>query len=297
MKNVEHFEHLEFKWRTADGSSIYAQSWQPQEPIAVVCLVHGLGEHSGRYGHLAEYLNNEGYALLAFDLRGHGKSEGPKGHTPSYDVLLTDIDKLLDEAGERFLDFPCVLYGHSMGGNLVLNYALRRKPRRPEIAGIIATSPWLRLVFEPPKFKIALSKLMNRLWPSISQPNGLDTNGLSRDPEVVRAYKKDTLVHDRISMRLFVTISESGRWVIEHATEFPPSLPLLLMHGTGDRIASAKASSEFAKNMRERCTFKLWDGYYHELHNEPEQQKVFKFVLKWLKKRLRKPLRGKRVSV
>ncbi len=276
-------QHFEFNWQTDDELQLYAQDWQPEtEPKGVVCLVHGLGEHSGRYGHLAAFLNQAGYALLAFDLRGHGKSEGRRGYTPGYEALMDDIAHLLEEATERYPDRPRFLYGHSLGGNLVINYALRR---RPNLAGVIATGPLLRTAFEPPAWKLSLARIMRSLWPTLSLSNELDRQALSRDPEVVRAYNDDPLVHDQLTPRLTVDMLQAGLWALEHAAEFP--LPLLLMHGGADRITSAQASREFAAQAGERCTLKIWDGFYHEIHNEPEQGEVFGYLLEWLNGGLR----------
>jgi len=236
-----------------------------------------MGEHSGRYAHLAAFLDQAGYALLTFDLRGHGKSEGQRGHTPSYEALLNDISLLLEEAAKRYPDRPRFLYGHSLGGNQVINYALRR---RPQVAGVIATGPLLRPGFEPPAWKLTLGKIMYSLWPTLSMSNELDCQSLSRDPEVVRAYNDDPLVHDRVSARLAMDMLQAGLWVLEQAAEFP--LPLLLMHGSDDRLTSAQASREFAAQAGHRCTLKIWDGFYHEIHNEPEQGQVFEYLLEWL---------------
>jgi acylglycerol lipase len=271
-------QHFEFGWQTKDGLRLYAQGWQPEtEPRAVVCLVHGLGEHSGRYPHLAAFLSQAGYALLAFDLRGHGKSEGQRGYAPSYEALLDDIAHLLEEATERYPDRPRFLYGHSLGGTLVITYALRR---RPQLAGVIATGPFLRAAFEPPAWKLSLARIMYSLWPTLSLSNELDRQALSRDPQVVRAYNEDPLVHDRLTPRLTMDMFQSGLWSLEHAGEFP--LPLLLMHGGADRVCSPQASREFAAQAGERCTLKIWDGFYHEIHNEPEQGQVFGYLLEWL---------------
>jgi alpha-beta hydrolase superfamily lysophospholipase len=271
-------QHFEFAWQTEDGLRLYAQGWQPEtEPKGVVCLVHGLGEHSGRYAHLAAFLNQAGYALLAFDLRGHGQSEGQHGHTPSYDALLDDIAHLLDEAAGRYPDHSRFLYGHSLGGNLVINYALRR---RPKLAGVIATGPLFRPAFEPPAWKLTLARIMYNLWPTLAMSNELDRQVLSRDPAVVRAYNEDPLVHDRLTPRLTMDMLQAGLWSMEHAAEFP--LPLLLMHGSDDRLTSAQASREFAAQAGEVCTLKIWDGFYHEIHNEPEQGLVFGYLLEWL---------------
>ena len=277
-------KHAEFKFNTFDGLSLFGQSWQPEDrPRAVVCLVHGLREHSGRYVHVADSLIQAGYTLISFDLRGHGKSEGPRGHTPSYGALMKDISSLLEVANKQFPQLPFFLYGHSLGGNLVLNYVLRR---RSHLKGVIATAPWLRLAFEPPAFKIILGKITNQLYPAFSQKSGLDTKVLSHDPEVVHAYENDPLIHDHISARMFIGIYQSGHWALEHALEF--SLPLLLMHGGADKIISVEASREFAGKITENCTFKIWDNLYHEIHNEPEKEEVFKFLIDWLDKEVSK---------
>lgn len=273
-------EHITFNLQTGDGLQLYGQGWLPEgAPRAAVCLVHGLGEHSGRYSHVAAALNQAGYALLAFDLRGHGKSPGQRGHAPSWDVLLDDITLLLQEAAQRFPDYPRFLYGHSLGGILVLSYALRRKP---QVAGAIVTSPLLRTAFQPPAWKLWLGKTLYNLAPSFALSNELDPRGLSHDQRVVDAYVNDPLVHNRVSARLAMDMLQAGEWALEHAAEF--SLPLLLMHGAADPICSPQASSEFAARVPGDCTFKLWDGLYHETHNEPEQGQVFRFMVEWLGK-------------
>ncbi len=275
-------QRFEFGWQTKDGLRLYAQGWKPEAELkGVVCLVHGLGEHSGRYEHLAAFLNQAGYALLAFDLRGHGKSGGQRGYAPSYEALLDDIARLLDEAANRYPDLPRFLYGHSLGGNLVINYALRR---RPQLAGVIATGPFFRAAFEPPAWKLTLARIMYNLWPTLSLSNELDRQALSRDPEVVRDYDEDPLVHDRLTPRLTMDMFQAGLWALEHASEL--SLPLLLMHGSADRLCSVQASREFAARAGDRCTLKIWDGFYHEIHNEPEQEQVFEYLLEWLNSRV-----------
>jgi len=279
-------QHIEFTQQAPDGVQFYFQSWQPETPPqAVVCLVHGLGEHSGRYAHVAAALNDAGYALLGFDLRGHGKSGGPRGHTPTYDALMVDIGRLLDEAAQRFPNKPQFLYGHSLGGNLVLNYALRRKP---QIAGVIATSPAIRVTKPLPASQVALAKVMNKLQPGMQMANGLALDGLARDPEVIRAYTSDPLVHNKISVRLATGMLDAGEWALAHAAEFP--LPLLLVHGTEDILTSAKATEEFAAKVPAGlCTLKLWEGFFHETHNEPERAKVLAFMVNWLQTHAAKP--------
>jgi len=270
----------EWNWKSCDDLDLYARAWEPNgEPKASIMLVHGLGEHVVRYDHVAAALTEAGYAMLGFDLCGHGKSGGPRGHTTSYDALMDDIAAFSVQVDKRYPGLPIFLYGHSLGGNLVLNYALRRKP---DLRGVIATGPWLKLAFAPPASQVTLGRLMNGIAPGFTQHSKLNTNGLSHDQAVVSAYENDPLVHDKISARLFVEMYETGNWALDHAAEFP--LPLLLMHGSADPITSAEASQEFAEKAGDKVTLKIWDGLYHEIHNEPEKAEVFKVMLDWLAK-------------
>ena len=271
---------IKWRFKSKDGLELFAHAFPSEKPPkAIICLVHGHGEHIERYEHLAAALNEADYALVGFDHRGHGQSDGPRGHTPSYETLLDDIDAFLAEVDEDYPDLPRILYGHSMGGNLVLNYALRRKP---DLKGVIATGPWIKLAFEPPAVQVFLGKTMDKIFPAFIQASGLETAALSRDPEVVRAYEDDSLVHNKVSARLFVEMYDSGLWSLENAGDFP--LPLLLMHGSADRITSAVASREFAEKAGEKVELKIWDGFYHEIHNEPEQAEIFKKIIDWLEK-------------
>jgi len=164
----------------------------------------------------------------------------------------------------------------------VLNYALRRKP---ELSGLVAGSPWLSLAFEPGRIQVALARTMSRIWPTFSQSSSLETSALSRDPEIERAYVEDPLVHDKISARMFMDVRQAGKWALLHAHEI--ALPLLLMHGDNDRLTSANASRAFGEDAPDTyCTLKIWQGFYHELHNEPEKQEVFTFMAEWFQSNL-----------
>jgi alpha-beta hydrolase superfamily lysophospholipase len=261
---------------------LFAQEWLPEAaPRAIVCLVHGLGEHSSRYAHVAEALTKAGFGLSAFDLRGHGKSPGQRGHFQSYASGLEDIQSLLDEAARRHSEKPTFLYGQSLGGNLVLNLALRRKCR---LAGVIATAPLIRLAFEPPRAKVFLAKAVGRIWPAFSNVCGCEAGALCRDPAVVQKYVGDPLAHDLISAGLFVEVSRAGLWALEHAANL--RLPTLVMHGSADQLTCVDASRQFAERAGQCCTLKVWDGAYHELHNEPEKEAVFAYMLAWLNTRM-----------
>ena len=277
-------KHLKFRMRTPDGYKLFGQGWRPDKKIrGVICLCHGLGEHSGRYIHLARFLTESGFALITFDMRGHGKSPGKRGHAFSYEVLLDDITQLMREAKDRFPGIPLFLYGYSLGGNLVLNYALRR---RPEIAGVIAASPFLRLSKRPFLLMIMAARIFNVLWPSCSISRKEDMKGITHDRKILADMDKDTLHHDHISARLFIHTYDAAAWAMEKASDF--SHPLLLMHGSDDKYTSPQGSEDFAKLVKGDCTFKLWKGLYHELHNESKREDVFEYLGKWLKKHLKK---------
>ncbi len=271
-------EISEWTWKSYDGLDMYARGWQPQDPPkAVLVLVHGLGEHVARYDHVATSLTGNGYALLGFDLRGHGKSGGPRGDSPGNEAFMQDIDFMFRQVNERLPGVRQFIYGHSLGGMLVLDYVLSRQPA---LAGAVVTAPGLRTALEQQKVKVMLAKVLGTLLPSASLPSGLDANMLSHDPQVVDRYKHDPLVHDRISFGMGKNLLEMSRWIYAHAGNL--NLPLLLMHGMEDGIAFRQGSQEFAQKAGDKVTLKLWDGMYHEIHNEPEQAQVFAFMLDWL---------------
>lgn len=251
------------------------------EQKAVVCLVHGLGEHSGRYRHVAEFLNEQGFALLAFDLRGHGKSGGQRGHTPSLEAFMNEIDLLLEEAEGRYASKPRFLYGHSLGAILALVYALKRSPH---VKGVISSGVGLRTALEEQKLKVALVKTGGRWLSGLSLPSGLKVSGLSRDPRVVEDYVADPLVHNRTTLGLGWCALEAIDYALAHGGEF--NIPLLVMHGASDPLAYARGSLEFAEKVHYDRTVKLWDGLYHEIHNEPEKEEVLGYLAKWMDSKL-----------
>jgi acylglycerol lipase len=276
-------KHFETEWQTRDGMSIYAQGWEPEDkPLAIICMVHGLGEHFGRYRHLAQFLTDNGFAYLGIDLRGHGKTPGPRGHVPSFETFMQDINLMLDQAGIRYPGLPVFLYGHSLGGILVLNYCLRRGPN---LTGVIVTSPGLRTALEEQTAKVFIAKIAGTFLPWVSLPTGVDVNDLSRNPDVARDYLADPYVHERASLRMAKETLAAIPYIFQHADEF--KYPLLLMHGLADRLAYARGSQEFAELAKKAdITLQFWEGAYHELHNEPEQDLVFNQILQWLKTRL-----------
>ncbi len=276
-------KEFESSWTDKQGLKFYSKGWEPDgKPKAVVALVHGHGEHIGRFAHVGRAFNEAGYAVMGFDLRGHGQSGGPRGHTPSFEAFMQDIDLFLEQVRRRYPGLPMFLYGHSIGGALVLNYGLRRKP---DVKGVIATSPALHTEPEQHPDKVILAKVLGGLLPTVVISTGLQTSMLSHDPAVAEAYTNDPLVHDRISLGFGKIMLEANQWALQHASEFP--LPLLLVHGTEDKIAYPSSSEEFAAALGGKATLVLWDNLYHETHNEPQKAEVLKTTIQWMDEHLK----------
>lgn len=283
MNNTEEQEFPEyFQIIARDGLELHGIQWNIAEPKAVLCIVHGLGEHSGRYHHVAAFFNERGFDVYAFDLRGHGLSKGKRGHTPSHELLLDDVEDLLKHAREEHNDLPMVLFGHSFGGHIVSNYLLKRNVG--ELAAGVLSSPWLRLAEEPAKWQVSMAKFMVKLLPSFSQSNGLSTADLSKDTAAVKAYEDDTLVHNKISVRLFLETYNASAWAIDNADMLKKET--LAYHGAADKIISPEGTKSFHANSKEFCTLKIWDNVRHEPHNDVESKEVLGYVYDWVKKHI-----------
>lgn len=260
-----------------DGLKLYYRSWLPENAERIVCIVHGLGEHSGRYHHVGDYLSKKKTAVYALDLRGHGLSGGKKGHAKNYSLLLGDIEELLKTARAEYTELPMYLMGHSMGGNLVANYMIKMSTN--DLSGFILSAPWLKLAFEPPKWKLRLGKMLTSTYPRFSQPNGLILENISKDKEVVKAYVEDPHVHNRISVGLFSQITNASSNAMDHADDIKKKG--LIYHGNGDRIIDWKSSKMFA----EKCKDAEWhelENVYHEPHNDLEKGQVLELIAKWI---------------
>jgi alpha-beta hydrolase superfamily lysophospholipase len=272
--------HFEWNW-TQNGLKVYTQGWSPPQTKGVVCIVHGFNEHSSRYAAAAETLCKAGYAVLTYDQFGHGKTEGKRGHSVGgYEAMLDSIRIILAEAETRFPGVRKYLWGHSMGGGEVLNYLLKRNP---SVSGAVVTGPLLKLGFEPPAIKVLLARIMVNIYPGFTEKAELNSDAISHDKEEVRKYNTDPYNHGKITAGMFFGFYNAGQWALENAAQL--KTPLLLMHGTADKLTSPEGTKEFAaKAPQNLVTLKLWDGYYHELHNEPEpdRSQVMAYIIKWL---------------
>ncbi len=271
-------EHKEFMMKSVDRLSLFGQYWAPGGEVhGVVALVHGHGEHSSRYAPWAARFVERGVAVVTFDLRGHGRSEGKRGHSPSYVRLMEDIDILIQRAREYFPEKPLFLYGHSMGGNLVLGYAVRRCLA---LHGVVATSPWLRLTHDMAVPARLAVRLLRVIAPSLPIHTKLDAADISRDKEEVIKYLNDPLVHDLITPALYLQIHDMGRKLMKGGEV---NVPVLVVHGTADSITDPAGSQAFVQNASgEDIQLKLFEGLYHETHHEPDREEVFDSIYGWM---------------
>lgn len=267
---------------TRDGVSLYLNDWPAQHPRARLLLVHGLGEHSGRYATLASELNAQGVSVRAFDHRGHGRSQGKRGVVGKDSYCLSrDAVEVFDSYAAEGDDLP-FLFGHSMGG-LVVMHAVGKLGLRPR--GLIASSP--ALASYAGKFDRLLSSILSRVAPDFTVGNGLPADKLSHAPGVERAYLDDPLNHDRISAGLARYLFEAGPEVIATASTWPVST--LLQIAGGDRLVDSSGARAFAKAAsREMAEFHDYAELYHEIYNEaePARSQVVADLTTWLRSHL-----------
>lgn len=247
-----------------DFDGLWGCKWPCENAKAVICVIHGLGEHIGRYEHMAKALNAQGYTLYGYDQRGHGQTPGKRG-VARLDALSEDALKLIDHAHTE-TGLPVVLFGHSMGGGIGL-YTLVRK--HPKVCCAIITSPWLRLADPPPAAMLKLVGSLPCLFKNANLNNGLAAEKLCHDPVVADAYVHDPHNHTMVGLLLAADLTRESEKTIADAANV--EVPLLLMHGCDDAICSVEGSRAFAKAAgQDKCLFIEYPGMFHELHNEPE---------------------------
>jgi acylglycerol lipase len=291
--NQADIQHETGKFKGAGDLDLFIQSWTPKKPQkngkavaplkpAVIALVHGMAEHSGRYGFPVRYFTKRGYTVYAMDLRGHGESGGQRSYAESLDDLVEDIHRYVDRIRRQEKGKKIFLVGHSFGGQLVLNFGARY----PEsVAGIIASSPNVRLKVRVPIVKRLAAPILSRLVPRLALGNELDPSMVSKDPEVVEAYRRDKKIQRKITTRLADIVLENHLHILELAKVF--RVPSLLMHAGDDVICSPDGTRRFFENIPIRDKrFKIYDGFYHELFNEVGRNQVFRDMELWILKRL-----------
>ncbi|MBS9773892.1 MAG: lysophospholipase [Tenacibaculum sp.] len=268
--------HNEFRFNF-HKTDFFGQYWKAPETKAVIVLVHGMGEHSSRYADfVVPKLTENNYSVISFDHFGHGKTKGKRGYCPSFEAVLDSVSVVIEKAKELFPNKPIFLYGHSMGGNVVINYTLRKNP---DLKGVISSSPFLGLAFTPPKWKMTIGKFLKKIIPTITLDSKLDDSKVSRINSEVEKYRKDTLIHSKVSPNYSISFIEAGDWAIKNATKL--NIPIFLVHGTADGLTNYKASEEFAKKT-DLVTFKTYEGGYHELHNDLCREDFMADIINWL---------------
>lgn len=268
---------VERLWVTPRHHKLFAWYASPEStPKALILLVHGHGEHSKRYLHWADKFVSNGFAFITWDHIGHGHSDGQRGHIHHYEQLLLEIDLAVNKAREYFPNVPIILYGHSLGGNIVLNHAIRRCC---SVNGIIITSPWLKLTKRVSPVLDAAVTILNYVAHFTPIKSSVSPSEISHLADEVAKYKNDPLIHNKITPRLYVSIRRAGLYVLKYAKRI--KTPTLLMHGEADQITSFAASKQIS-TMIDDCTFIPWPNMYHELHNETVRGLVFEAIIKWI---------------
>jgi len=276
-------EHTSAQFAAADGLLLTRQAWRPEgAPTAVLAVVHGYGEHGGRYRGLAENMAARGYAVHVCDLRGHGRSGGRRGHLGRFTDYLDDTAVFLEAVRQEQPGRPLYLLGHSLGGLIATAFVEDRPADAP--AGLILSSPFLRLGMPVPPLKLSAARLLSLVAPAVNVGNTLDPAGLSHDQEVVRAYGTDPLNHHVATARWAAEVVAAQSAALSAAGAI--RLPFLLLYADADAVADPDASRElFAAAGSADKTARCYEGFYHEIFNEIGRETVFADLAAWLEAR------------
>lgn len=260
--------------------TLFYRLWQAPTAQTLLVIIHGFGEHGGRYEALAESFAQQGMSAACLDLWGHGRSSGARGDIERFEAYLDDLDGFLDQPTIRGACASArpALFGHSFGGLLAIHWALRH----PEaIRCLILQSPLLGVGFPVPAWKERLADVVGRMAPRLGVPLGVDPAWLSRHPEVGMRYRQDPLVHHRITARAYAAMRQGMREAMSRAPQL--AVPTLVLYGTGDRVVSPAACEEFAGRLRDPKRLVAFAGCYHELHHESVASEAVDAVSRWVR--------------
>jgi alpha-beta hydrolase superfamily lysophospholipase len=262
------------------GRVLFRRAWQPPEPTRLLVVLHGYAEHSGRYDPFGAWFAARGFAVHAYDQQGHGRSGGRRCHVDAWNHLLDDLDGFLERVRAEHPALPLVLVGHSFGGLVVTSYLAERKPA---IAAAVTSGAALRISERLPGTRRLMVRALRRVAPFFTLESGLDVNGLSRDPAVVRAYVEDPLVHRRMTLSFASEFLRAMEQVRTRAREV--TVPMLLLHGDSDPLCPVEGSRAFHAELTDPASrLRVYRGLRHEIFNEPEREQVWQDIIDWLEK-------------
>lgn len=260
-------------FKLKNKENITAYLWDVEDPKKVMCIIHGIGEHAGRYDRMCSFLQENGIASVAIDLPGHGRSLGKRGHAaPRYEVL-DDVSEMINFAGEKYPGIPITLYGHSMGGNICIDYKSRGdKNHIPE--KYIMSAPWITLVRPVTGIQYAAVKALSKLLPQKTVCSACPKELLGHPSNLIE-YVNDQYIHDRVSLQTAVEGFDIGNGIFDGSFKSDGKAdrtPTLLMHGDADGICSVEGSRRVAERNKDNDKFEYveWEGYFHEIHNGGE---------------------------
>ncbi|MDO8577877.1 MAG: lysophospholipase [Dehalococcoidales bacterium] len=272
-------QHSDGRFKGHDGLDLYYQFWMPEEkPKAILLVVHGFGEHGGRYGNLVDYFLPRGYGICTYDLRGHGKSEGIRGYTDRFSDFVNDLDIFRELVQSRHQNVPLFLIGHSTGGTIAAAYSVSHQNG---FRGLVLSGALLSPPADVPAVTIFAARLLSRFAPRTGLYK-LDADAVSSDKGVVDAYVHDPLVYQgKVRARMGVELMDAMAMIRRRVSEI--RLPVLIMHGDADRLSDPEGSQTVYNGAGSADkTLKLYTGFYHEIFNEPGRQQVFADMDEWL---------------
>ena len=262
-----------------DGT--YLREWIRDDGIANLIIVHGVGEHSGRYIHVADYFFDKGFNIFTCDLVGHGKSDGLRTHVKSIKDYHKSVDFMINRVNNSK---PIFIFGHSMGGLIVLNYSVNTK--NPRVNGVIISSPYIKEAIAVPAWKYIMGRAMSVVYPKLRFETGLKGELVCRDKKILAEYDADELNCSSVTAGWYMAMVHAREEIRDNIDKF--NYPCCIMQAGNDIVAEPKAVKEYydALVMKDK-SFKLYEGYYHELVNDPERDIVLEDMYKWLMNRIR----------
>lgn len=271
-------------WMHVEGGvRLAGRRWPCKDPIAAVVIIHGYADHSLRYTHVGRFLRENQISAFAVDLRGHGQSDGPRGHVASFDDYLDDVDAILNVVEQNRLNVPVFVLGHSMGGLVALAHAIRR-PHKYQ--GLILSSPFLGVAIQVPAIKQALGRVMSVIWPPLALPSGIDPRDLTHDTAICDEYASDPLVFKTATARWYTEAMKSIDAVKSNASKL--KLPTLILQAAEDKLADPKAAKPlFDRLGSEDKSYIEYPSFYHEIFNEIEKEKPLNDMQQWISNHLK----------